>query len=202
MSRGRIGVWPCCVESSNCNAYAGDTQSRIFYKKPVQVDLWKNLDCVSCLLVQSCIWCKKLADTWPKLRDVIGGLVCWLLVTCFVVCIVCHCFFIICKFLVQETCVKIWCKFLVQESWLCVTNIWLPLPLTISCSSKSRLVLPFWHWLTRVVPDEKKLQKSRKTTVWISLLLCYFAPVGLRSIVMSISVCVCLFVCASVGSLA
>jgi len=35
----------------------------------------------------------------------------------------------------------------------------LPLPLTISCSSKSRLhgftflVLPFWYWLTRVVLD-------------------------------------------------
>jgi len=26
----------------------------------------------------------------------------------------------------------------------------MPLPLTISCSSKSRLVLPFWCWLTRV----------------------------------------------------
>jgi len=32
----------------------------------------------------------------------------------------------------------------------------MPLPLTVSCSSKSRLVLPFWYhyWLTRVVPDE------------------------------------------------
>jgi len=34
----------------------------------------------------------------------------------------------------------------------------MPLPLTISCSSKSRLVLtflvlPFWYLLTRVVPD-------------------------------------------------
>jgi len=26
----------------------------------------------------------------------------------------------------------------------------MPLPLTVSCSSKSRLVLPFWCWLTRV----------------------------------------------------
>ena len=44
----------------------------------------------------------------------------------------------------------------------------MPLPLTISCSSKSRLVLtflvlPFWYLLTRVVPD--KFQKSRKTVV-------------------------------------
>jgi len=29
----------------------------------------------------------------------------------------------------------------------------LPLPLTICCSSKSRLVLPFWYRLTWVVPD-------------------------------------------------
>ena len=28
------------------------------------------------------------------------------------------------------------------------------LPLTISCSSKSRLVLPFWYWFTWVVPDK------------------------------------------------
>ena len=42
------------------------------------------------------------------------------------------------------------------------------LPLTISCSSKSRLVLPswflpFWYLLTRVVPD--KFHKSSKTVV-------------------------------------
>jgi len=29
----------------------------------------------------------------------------------------------------------------------------MPLPVTISCSSKSRLVLPFWYQLTWVVPD-------------------------------------------------
>ena len=28
------------------------------------------------------------------------------------------------------------------------------LPLIISCASKSRLVLPFWYWLTLVVPDK------------------------------------------------
>ena len=27
----------------------------------------------------------------------------------------------------------------------------MPLPLTVSCSSKSRLVFPFWCWLTWVV---------------------------------------------------
>ena len=46
----------------------------------------------------------------------------------------------------------------------------MPLPLTISCSSKSRLVLPswclpFWCLLTRVVPD--KFQKSSKTVVCV-----------------------------------
>ena len=34
------------------------------------------------------------------------------------------------------------------------------LPLTVSCSSKSRLVLPFWYQLTRVVPD--KIQRAVK----------------------------------------
>jgi len=42
----------------------------------------------------------------------------------------------------------------------------MPLPLTISCSRKSRLVLvlPFWYQLTRVVPD--KIQDGHKTVVW------------------------------------
>jgi len=37
----------------------------------------------------------------------------------------------------------------------------MPLPFTISCSSKSRLVLPFWCRPTRVVPD--KIQDGCKT---------------------------------------
>jgi len=46
----------------------------------------------------------------------------------------------------------------------------MPLPLTVSCSNKSRLVLPllvlpFWYLLTRVVPD--KFQKSSKTVVCV-----------------------------------
>jgi len=46
----------------------------------------------------------------------------------------------------------------------------MPQPLTISCSSKSRLVLtflvlPFWYLLTRVVPDI--FQKSSKTVVCV-----------------------------------
>jgi len=55
----------------------------------------------------------------------------------------------------------------------------MPLPLTISCSSKSRLVLPFWflpfcYLLTWVVPD--KFQKSSKMTVCVCVCvkLCYW----------------------------
>ena len=33
----------------------------------------------------------------------------------------------------------------------------MPLPLTVSCFSKSRLVLPFWYRLTRVVPNKGPL---------------------------------------------
>jgi len=33
----------------------------------------------------------------------------------------------------------------------------MPLPLTVSCSSQSRLVLPSWYWLTWVVPEEGPL---------------------------------------------
>ena len=51
----------------------------------------------------------------------------------------------------------------------------MPLPLTVSCSSKSRLVLtflvlPFWYLLTRVVPDifqKSSFQKSSKAVVCV-----------------------------------
>ena len=33
----------------------------------------------------------------------------------------------------------------------------MPLPLTVSCFSKSRLILPFWYRPTRVVPDKGPL---------------------------------------------
>jgi len=33
----------------------------------------------------------------------------------------------------------------------------MPLPLTVSCFSKIQMVLPFWYWLTRVVPDKRPL---------------------------------------------
>jgi len=47
----------------------------------------------------------------------------------------------------------------------------MPLPLIISCSSKSRLVLPFWCQLTRVVQD--KIQEGRKTVVCVCV--CYLS---------------------------
>jgi len=36
----------------------------------------------------------------------------------------------------------------------------MPLPLTIPCSSKSRLVLPFWYRLTRGVVDKGPLNEG------------------------------------------
>ena len=45
----------------------------------------------------------------------------------------------------------------------------MPLPLTLSCSSKSRLVLPFWYLLTLVVPD--KVQGGRKTAVVVVIIV-------------------------------
>ena len=47
----------------------------------------------------------------------------------------------------------------------------MPLPFTISCSTKSRLVLPFWCQLTRVVPH--KIQQDCKTVVCV----CVCVPV-------------------------
>ena len=60
----------------------------------------------------------------------------------------------------------------------------MPLPLTVSCSSKSRLVLPFWYLLTWVVLD--KIQRSSKTTVFVRkrhavLLLLYCKACGSTS---------------------
>jgi len=116
--------------------YAGDTQSRILYKN--KSTCTRNVTVCHAFLykfffayknlawngTQLCSQRKKLAGTWSKLRGVIGRLFCRLLTICwFVVCVVCRCFFIICKFFVQETCIKSWCKFLVQDSWLSVTSI-------------------------------------------------------------------------------
>ena len=49
----------------------------------------------------------------------------------------------------------------------------MPLPFTISCSSKSRLVLPSWCRLTQIVPD--KIQEGRKMVVCVRVyfLVCF-----------------------------
>ena len=54
----------------------------------------------------------------------------------------------------------------------------IPLPLTVSCSRKSRLVLvlPFWYWLTWVVLD--KIQRAVK---WLLLLLLTHKMASLNS---------------------
>ena len=36
----------------------------------------------------------------------------------------------------------------------------MPLLLTVSCFSKIQIGLPFWYWLTRVVPEKGPLNKS------------------------------------------
>jgi len=46
----------------------------------------------------------------------------------------------------------------------------MPLPFTISCSSKSRLVLPFWCWLSWVIPD--KIQQGHKMVVCVHVCVC------------------------------
>jgi len=80
----------------------------------------------------------------------------------------------------------------------------MPLPLTISCSSKSRLVLPFlvlpfWYLLTRAIED--KFQKSSKTIVCVCV--CHVSNVlnvftARRSASAVLAVVVCLYVCPSV----
>ena len=46
-----------------------------------------------------------------------------------------------------------------SEVQTCIMAQLMPLPPTVSCFSKSRLVLrlPFWYWLTWVVPDKGPL---------------------------------------------
>ena len=64
-----------------------------------------------------------------------------------------------------------------DEVQTCIIAQQMPLPLTVSCSSKFRLVLtflvlPFWYLLTRVVPDI--FQKSSKTVVCVCV--CVLMP--------------------------
>ena len=50
----------------------------------------------------------------------------------------------------------------------------LPLPLTVSCLVKSRLVLPFWYRLSRVVPDKGPLNGGVCVTYLILLKVSFF----------------------------
>ena len=77
------------------------------------------------------------------------------------------------------------------EVQVCILAQLMPLPLTVSCSSKSRLVLPFWYRLTRVVIDKgplngclcNELQSSQRKTeprrqatytkIWQSSAMCF-----------------------------
>ena len=47
----------------------------------------------------------------------------------------------------------------------------MPLPLTVSCFSKIQTGLPFWYWLTRVVPEKGPLNGCVCVCVCV-LLLC------------------------------
>ena len=41
----------------------------------------------------------------------------------------------------------------------------MPLPLTVSCFSKIQMVLPFWYWLTQVVPDKGLLNGCKQICI-------------------------------------
>jgi len=69
-----------------------------------------------------------------------------------------------------------------KKNWVvgCWRGCLMPLPLTISCSSKSRLVLtflvlPLWYLLIRVVPDI--FLKSSKTVVYVCVCVCVYKMV-------------------------
>jgi len=49
----------------------------------------------------------------------------------------------------------------------------MPLPLTVSCCSKFRLVLPFWYRLTWVVPDKGLLNGCVCVCVCVYFVLCW-----------------------------
>ena len=50
----------------------------------------------------------------------------------------------------------------------------MPLPLTVSCFSKIQIDLPFWYWLTRVVPDKGPF--SGRMHVYRQDSQCWLAP--------------------------
>jgi len=57
---------------------------------------------------------------------------------------------------VKNRVVGCWCGCLEQGAVLHMAQL-MPLTLTVSCFSKSRLVLPFWYRLTWVVPEKGPL---------------------------------------------
>ena len=57
----------------------------------------------------------------------------------------------------------------------------IPLPLTVSCCSKSGLVLPFWYHLSQIVPDRGPLtgvidvvELQRRTVLGFRHQVCFF----------------------------
>ena len=57
---------------------------------------------------------------------------------------------------VKNRVVGCWCGCLEQGAVLHMAQL-MPLTLTVSCFSKSRLVLPFWYRLTWIVPEKGPL---------------------------------------------
>jgi len=52
---------------------------------------------------------------------------------------------------------------------------WMPLPLTVSCSSKIQIVLPFWYRLTQVVLEKRPVNGCSSSSVSIKVQCTYFA---------------------------
>ena len=48
----------------------------------------------------------------------------------------------------------------------------MPLPLTVSCFSKSRLVLPFWYWITPGSSGKRAVKRAR---VCVCVSVCVFS---------------------------
>jgi len=56
----------------------------------------------------------------------------------------------------------------------------MPMPLTVSCSSKSRLVLPLQCRLTWVVPDKVRVGRKTVVRVCVCVLINYYTATILR----------------------
>jgi len=53
-----------------------------------------------------------------------------------------------------------------SEVQTCILAQLMPLLLTVSCSSKIQIGLPFWYWLTRVVPEKGPLNGCACECEW------------------------------------